>query len=43
MYYAFATSMFAAVADIVYDKVKDLHKAISNQNNITKGYELELT
>jgi hypothetical protein len=35
--------MFAAIVDGVYTKVKDLHKAISNQNNITKGYELELT
>ncbi len=43
MYCAVATLMFAAVADDVYDKVEDLHKAILNQNNITKGYELGLT
>ena len=43
MYCAFATSMFAAVVDGVYDKVEDLHKAILYQNNITNNYELEFT
>jgi len=35
--------MFAAVVDGLYDKVKDLHKAILFQNNPTKYYELEFT
>ena len=43
MYCEFATSMFAAVVDGVYDKVEDLHKAILYQNNLIKNYELELT
>ena len=42
MYCAFATSMFAAIVDGVYDKEEDLHKTISYQNNLTKNYELEL-
>ena len=42
MYCAFATSMFAAVVDGIYDKVEDLHKAILTQNIPTKNYELEL-
>ena len=43
MYCAFATSMFAAVKDEVYDKAEDLHKAILYQNNLAKNYELEIT
>jgi len=43
MYCAFATSMFAAVADGVYDKVEDLHIAIVYQNNLSKNYELDFT
>jgi hypothetical protein len=43
MYCAFASSMFAAVVDSVYDKVEVLHKAILYQNNPTKNYELEFT
>jgi len=42
MFWAFLTSMFAAVADGVYIEVEDLHKAILYQNNPTKNYELEL-
>ena len=39
---AFATSMFAAVINCVYDKVEDLHIEIICQNILTKNYELEL-
>jgi len=43
MYCAFATSMFAAVVDSIYNKVEDLHKAFLYQIKLTKNYELELT
>jgi len=34
--------VYAAVLEGVYDKVEDLNKAISYQNNPTRNYELEL-
>ena len=43
MYCVFATSMFAAAIDEVYDKVEDLPKVILYQNKLIKNYELELT
>jgi hypothetical protein len=42
MYYAFATSMFAAAVNGVAFEVEDLYKATLYQNNPTKNYELEL-
>jgi hypothetical protein len=42
MYFVFATSIFATVINSVYDRVENVQKAILNQNNLTKNYELEL-
>jgi hypothetical protein len=43
MHCAFATLMFDAVVNGVYDKSGRFNKAILNQNIPTKNYELELT
>ena len=43
MYCVVATSIFVAAGDSIYEKVENVEKAILNQNNLTKNYELEFT